>query len=137
MTTTTRRVSQRHADIVLRLVAEWMGKRGYAESFTCPQGRDLDQRYITHADDSSDCHDAVASPAPTGPDAAYRGLGPELRMAWDWPSSGSTPAVILEGGPEEWAVVCCGWVQDRLDERGIPVFVEPYSGWALCLYPND
>lgn len=137
MTTTTRRVSQQHADIVLHLVADWMGQRGYAESYTCPQGRQLDQFWVKHLDDETPCDDAVASAAPTGSRAAYRGLGPELRMDWDWPSSGPTPAVILEGGPYDWAVVCCGWVQDRLDERGIPVFVEPYSGWALCLYPND
>lgn len=136
MPTTTRKVSQRNADIVLHLVAEWMGQRGYAESFTCPQGRDLDHFWVTHLDDETPCKDAVASPAPTGSRAAYRGLGPELRMDWDWPST-PTPAVILEGGPYDWAIVCCGWVQDRLNERGIPVFVEPYSGWALCAYPND
>lgn len=133
--TTTTRVSKRDADIVLHLVAEWMGQRGYAASFTCPDGLVLDQQYITHAD-GSPCDNAVAGPAPTGRDAAYRGLGPELRMDWDWPST-PTPAVILEGGPYDWAIVCCAWVQDRLDERGIRVFVEPYSGWALCAYPND
>lgn len=135
MTTTTRTVSKRNADIVLRLVAEWMGKRGYAESYTCPDGLNLDPDFLTHPD-GSPCDNAIAGPAPTGRDAAYVGMGPELRMDWDWPGR-PTPSVILEGGPEEWAIVCCSWVQDRLYERKIPVFVEPYFSFVLCLYPLD
>jgi hypothetical protein len=132
--TTTTRVSERDATIVLNLVAEWMGQHGCAETYTCPEGRALDEDYFFHTDDDSPCDNAVASPAPTGRDAAYRGLGPELRMDWDWPSSGPTPTVILEGGPDYWAIRCSYWVQQRLDERNVPVFVEPYAAWALCAY---
>jgi hypothetical protein len=128
------RVSKRNAEIVLKLVAEWMGQHGCAESFKCPEGRELDQ-YISHADDDSPCSNAIASPAPTGEDAAYRGLGPMLRMDWDW-SGTPTPAIILEGGPDDWAIRCSFWVQDRLNERKIPVFVEPYLSFVLCAYPR-
>lgn len=68
-------------------------------------------------------------PAPTGRDAAYRAEGPMLVMDWDWPSR-PTPTVILEGGPYDWAIEAA-W---SIDVPG--VFAEPYSGWALCLYPD-
>lgn len=107
MKTDTPRVAERHAELVLRLVAEWLGPR---------MGFD--------------------GPAPTGRDAAYTASGPMLNMAWDWPSSGPAPTVLLEGGPYDWAADCCADVQQRLDTLGAPVYVEPYSGWALCIYPG-
>ena len=102
-------VTERRATLVLNLCAEWIGKA-----------------------------DGLGGPAPTGWEAAQQGLGPNLNLAWDWPSSGPTPTVLLEGGGHyEWAVECCSWVQAELDKRGEPVFVEPYAGWALCAYPKS
>ena len=76
-------------------------------------------------------------PAPTGKQAAYTAAGPMLNPAWDWPSSGPTPTILLEGGPYDWAV------EVSMDEEVIAkalsygVFIEPYAGYALCLYPYD
>lgn len=104
----TKKVTQAQANRVLRAVADWMYQQnGYTQ------------------------------PIPTGEDAAYRGLGPMLNMTWDWPSSGPTPTVLLEGGPVDWAVRCCQYVQELMDARKIPVFVEPYSSYALCIYRED
>jgi len=72
-------------------------------------------------------------PAPTGKDAARKALGPMLNPAWDWPSSGPTPTVLLEGGPDDWAILAGDELTDRL--RGIGVWAEPYAAYALCLYP--
>ena len=99
-------VTERRATLVLNLCAEWIGKA---------QGLD--------------------GPAPTGSEAAWHALGPELNLGWDWPSSGPTPTVLLEGGPYDWACDCCSWVQAQLDARKVPVYVEPYAGYALCIYP--
>lgn len=99
-------VTTAHAEYVLNLVADWMGENG------------------------------LKKPVPTGRDAANSAQGPVLNMEWDWPSSGPTPTVILEGFPGAyWAVECCAAVQDAIDAAGKPLFVEPYSGWALCIYP--
>lgn len=57
-----------------------------------------------------------------------------LVMDWDWPSSGPTPTLIWEGGPHDWAIEMSELLHDSED---CPLFVEPYSGWALCLYPPE
>jgi hypothetical protein len=92
----------------LALVAEWLGQRMNEDG----------------------------SPCPTGKDAAYKALGPMLLMDWDWPSE-PTPAVILEGGPDEWAfwIVADDWFESRAKKLG--VWCEPYAGYALCIYPAD
>ena len=68
---------------------------------------------------------------PTGEQAAYTGDGPELRMEWDWPGE-PTPTILLESSSfEEWAL--------EIDSAKVGavagVFAEPYSSYALCLYP--
>ena len=123
------KVTKAQATEVLNQVAAWMGKHGYGTP-TCPHGKALDDgRFWLHADDATECVGQTFGPAPTGPEAAYHAEGPELRMDWDWPSSGPTPTVILEGGPYDWAYEVSG--QIKVDG----VFVEPYAGWALCIYP--
>lgn len=72
-------------------------------------------------------------PAPTGSDAAYNAEGPMLSAEWDWPEDGPTPTILLEGGPHDWAIDAAWECQARMDAIG--VFCEPYSGYALCLYP--
>ena len=121
-------VTTKRAELVLSLVAEWMTKHGMG-TMVCPEGRDLTYSG-RHADDKSEC-DWQIGPCPTGPDAAYRGLGPELNMDWD-----GTPTILLEGGPEYWSSECCFWVQERLDAARVPLFVEPYASYALSIYPN-
>ncbi|MEH0110533.1 hypothetical protein V6N00_12555 [Tersicoccus sp. MR15.9] len=73
-------------------------------------------------------------PAPTGSDAARSALGPELNMAWDWPNT-PTPTILLEGGPDDWAIRAAAdeTLTTRFAELG--VFAEPYASYALCLYP--
>lgn len=73
-------------------------------------------------------------PAPTGPEASNSGTGPNLVPEWDWPSSGPTPTILLEGGPEDWALRVT-WdekVKAKFDALG--VFAEPYASYALCLH---
>lgn len=93
-------------DEALRIVADWLGGR---------MGYD--------------------GPAPTGREAYWKGSGPLLEREWSWPASGDTPAILLEGGPFDWAVeVSCDMrVVDDLADIG--VFAEPYAPYALCLYP--
>jgi hypothetical protein len=110
-----RKVTQRQAEAALNEVAKWLGSRGL--------GQEL-------ADGS------ILSVAPTGPDAAYRGLGPELVMEWGWLDE-PAPAIILEGGPYDWAVECSWEITCALKALNIPVWCEPYSGWALCLNRED
>jgi hypothetical protein len=69
-------------------------------------------------------------PAPTGREEAYRAQGPMLEREWD-----GRPAVILEGGPYDWAIEAGSELADQFSAIG--VFAEPYSGWALCLYPAE
>lgn len=78
---------------------------------------------------------ADAAAVPTGSEAARRGLGPELVMNWDWPSSGATPTILLEGGSEGWAVRVGNDTafRSRIEELGL--FTEPYASYALCIYP--
>lgn len=72
-------------------------------------------------------------PAPTGQDAAWSALGPYLNPEWDWPNSGPTPTILLEGGPDDWAIRAADMLQDQMEAIG--VFAEPYASYALCLYP--
>lgn len=73
-------------------------------------------------------------PAETGMDAYRNGRGPALISEWDWPSSGPTPTVLLEGGPDEWSYYASEdkGVQEQLRDLGI--WSEPYASYALCLY---
>lgn len=73
-------------------------------------------------------------PAPTGVAAAMNGAGPMLHRTWDWPTSGPTPTVLLEGGPYDWAGYVSGDEAVVAALRAIGVFAEPYAGYALCLY---
>jgi len=129
----THTVTAKRAALVLDLVAQWLGQHGCGE-ITCKEGRTLTYA-LNHKDDGSTCEAWVLGPAPTGKDAAYRGEGPMLVPDWDWPSQ-PTPTVILEGGPYEWAYDCVFDVQAALDAKRVPVRVEPYACYALCIYPN-
>lgn len=73
---------------------------------------------------------------------AYDDLGPKLLMEWDWPTGGPTPTIVWEEGPYEWTMLAVHGGVDQEYGGTVPaveipatVFVEPYSGWALCLYP--
>lgn len=131
------KVTKKQAEAVLQEVAVWLGRKGLGV-VTCNEGRDLN--YVeNHIDDGTPCTDISVGPAPTGKEAAYRGEGPELRMDFQpyWEGgSGEYPAVILEGGPHDWTVVCSYEVQQALDAKGVKVFVEPATGWALGIFPN-
>ena len=50
-----------------------------------------------------------------------------------WTAQEPTPAIILEGGPEDWAI----WASSQLCEKfkAIGVFAEPLVGFILQLYP--
>jgi len=67
---------------------------------------------------------------PTGREAAQYGDGPELVMDWDWPGE-PTPTILLESSSfAEWVF--------EIDTRALAkfgIFAEPYSSYALCLYP--
>ncbi len=65
--TTTTRVTERNAEIVLALVADWMGDHG------------------------------MSKPVPTGSAAAYSGLGPMLIMDWDWPCTPTPTVILEGG----------------------------------------
>jgi hypothetical protein len=134
MSTITQKVTQKQAEAVLQEVAVWLGRKGLAE-VTCKEGRELN--YVeSHVDDGTPCDQTQVGPAPTGRDAAYRGLGPELRMDFEpyW-SNETYPAIILEGGPYDWSIACSFEVQQALDAKGVKVFVEPATGWALGIFP--
>lgn len=133
-TTTAPAVSEEQATAVLHAVAAWMGKRGYG-TLTHTDGTPCadDEHFGSCAWHGDGGHEHVVGPAPTGEQAAYRGRGPMLHMTWDWPGE-PTPTVILEGGPDDWAVACCGQVQADLIRQGVHVFVEPYASYALCCY---
>jgi hypothetical protein len=76
-----------------------------------------------------------AGPAPTGREESRRGTGPFLNPEWDWPSSGPVPTILLEGGPEDWAVVAASNESVVSQLRDIGIFAEPWASYALCLYP--
>lgn len=103
-----RRLTQRQLDAALEEVAQWLGPR-----MGCEDG-----------------------PAPTGKEAADRGEGPWLKEDWDWPGE-PTPTILLEGGPDDWAVRVAGEPAFCEAMREIGVFAEPWASYALCLYPDD
>lgn len=125
-------VTEAQAYGALNAVAEWMGTKGYG-GWACPEGRPLDVA-LTHIDDDTPCTHGHATPAPTGPEAAYRGEGPELRANWDWTDRPVPYAIILEGGPDDWAIECAFPVQKALKAAGCDVFVEPITSFALGVY---
>lgn len=68
---------------------------------------------------------------PTGPDAAFHGDGPELNMEWTWPGK-PTPTILLESSLfPEWALE----IDSSKVSKVAGVFAEPYSSYALSLYP--
>ncbi len=80
------------------------------------------------------CDNPAIGPAPTGKAAADAAMGPMLIPDWDWTGT-PTPTVLLEGGPEDWAVRVADECSDAF--RAIGVFAEPYASYALSLYPED
>lgn len=132
----SRNVSKRDAEKVLREVAKWLATQGYGIPVPCGKCaycRDYDvngEKYTLSKGEY--CDNPRMDPAPTGPAAAYRGLGPELVMELDY-CGGPRPAIVLEGGPYDWAVDCAEVVQAACPK----VFLEPVSGWALGIYRNE
>lgn len=103
-----KKVTKAQQRVALAAVAEWLGPR---------MGYD--------------------GPAPTGDEAAAHAEGPVLVPEWDWPSGGPTPTIILEGGPYDWAVEVAGDEAVLAKTRAAGLFIEPYAGYALCLYRDD
>lgn len=133
-----KKVTQKQAEFVLQEVAKWLGNKGMGEP-SCPEGKELG-RYFEHVEDNSPCLDCKFGPAPTGPEAAYKGIGPELQMNFEgWWSGHTYPAVILESGyaPDDWAVACVDHVQKAADAKEMNIFVEPATGWALGIFRED
>lgn len=129
------KVTEKQATAVLNIVAAWIGKKGYGTPI-CPEGKALSGPVGMQHEDGTWCDNCTFGPAPTGPEAAYNGTGPTLNMAWEGWSGGAAPTILLEGGPEEWAIACSYAVQKQLDAEGIKVYVEPYASYALSIYPN-
>lgn len=105
----SKKVTEQEATEVLNLVAEWLGT-------TNPDG--------------------TVTPAPTGKEAAWKALGPMLIMDYEGWHSTAPAAIILEGGPYDWAVDCCYAIQQKCDKNGIQLFLEPMAGYALAIYKN-
>lgn len=126
------KLSEAKARLALDAVAAWMGRNGYGV-IRDAAGNEVD--VLAALDDTGNWREGVKiGPAPTGPEAAFKGLGPELRMDWDWPASAGgsgVPTVILEGGPGDWAYRVSG----EVDFAALGIFAEPYASYALCLYP--
>lgn len=131
--TTRTRLTPAQQDKALQIVAAWLGKKGLGDPI-CPEGRALDN-LARHTDDQSTCYRVQFGPAPTGHDAAMTATGPMLNREWDWPSAGPTPTILLEGGPYDWAVNASFDRGIIADMAKLGIFVEPYAGYALCLYP--
>jgi hypothetical protein len=74
-------------------------------------------------------------PAPIGQEFAYRGQGPMLVYDYEglWYPQKPTPALILEGGPDDWAVYAAEECRENLTEIG--VFSEPLASFILQFYP--
>ena len=130
MTTKTRKVTKAQGAFVLKVTAAWLGKNGCGE-FICKDGRALDW-VVRHEDDKTPCDNWGVGPAPTGPDAAYRGIGPDLVEEFY-----GNAAIVLEGGPEEWAIRASFAIQKQIDAKGLPLFVEPVYSFVLGIYRTD
>lgn len=74
------------------------------------------------------------------------GTGPVLVKNWDWRSGPAPYAIVWEEGAYEWAHLSTGGGRDeefgfRIDpiteeqQRAMGVFLEPYTSWALGIYP--
>ena len=75
--------------------------------------------------------------------------GPFLQADFDFVGNGPAPwAVVWEGGPYDWAILAtAGGVDEGLSAEGYGifhteairqpagVFCEPYTSWALGIYP--
>lgn len=62
--------------------------------------------------------------------------GGDLRLSqdWDYPDDGPRDwAIVWEEGPDGWTYYFC----EHYNAQPNAMFTEPYSGWALCLYPPD
>jgi hypothetical protein len=74
--------------------------------------------------------------APTGKDAAYQGRGPELLPDYEgvWTAIPPTPTIMLEGGPEDWAIHAAAdeVVRDTLRKAGL--WAEPLTSYALLIH---
>lgn len=60
--------------------------------------------------------------------------GGDLALVQDWqyPNEPRDWAIVWEEGPTGWAYEFCKHYNAQPGAH----FTEPYSGWALCLYPN-
>jgi hypothetical protein len=131
MSVKTRKVTKAQAEKVLAEVAIYLGKQGLGVP-VCPQGQPVDD--VLNHPDGSPCDDVTFGPAPTGPEAAYKALGPMLNMAWEGWYGDTSPTILLEGGPYDWPIEGSYKIQQALDAKGIPVRVEPRTGYALGIY---
>ncbi len=134
----TKKVTKRQGEQALAIVAHWLGKNGYGTWVACGKCADCkDEAAYPTSLGKHACVNPILGPAPTGHEAAYAGEGPELNMAWDWPSGGATPTIILEGGPYDWATTVSLNTEMVAKFKAAGIYAEPYSSWALCLYRED
>ncbi len=106
-TTTVRKPTGRQQAVALELVAAWLGtKMGY------PFGES----------------------APTGVDAYMQGRGPLLNPEWQGWSTPAWPTILLEGGPEEWAVHAVNDPMLRAALRSHGLWAEPATHYALHIH---
>jgi hypothetical protein len=96
--------TKRQQDQAARIVAKWLG----------PQMRE------------------DGKPVEISKEAAWNATGVYLNREWDWPDGDPTPTLLLEGGPDEWAIRAAWELMDEFARIG--VFAEPYASYALCLY---
>jgi len=114
MTTKTRKLTKTQCEKALQVVAKWMGEVKFygplisEEPFKC-------------------------GPCPTGEEAARSGLGPMLMMDYEGWYGPARPAIVLEGGPYDWAMEAA-WLPEL---KALGIFAEPIAGYALGLYPGD
>lgn len=125
-------LSKTKQEKALAAVAKYLGpKMGCIEPCgkceTCKAGLTYDWQ----------CENPTSVPAPTGEEAAYNALGPMLNPAWDWPTGGPTPTILLEGGPYDWAIEIAWDEEFRAEMKRLGIFAEPYAGYALCLYNDE